>query len=76
MKGRSRVRRVVRFAAIWPLVAAALAGTAHPAAAADVPPIPLQKPGWILDRHDEFNGLMYEMSWPSKLVNRSKRRRP
>lgn len=55
-------RRFTRLAAVWPLVAAVLAGTAPPAAA-DVPPNPLQKPGWILDRHDEFNGSLDSTLW-------------
>ncbi|KJK34665.1 hypothetical protein UK23_43405 [Lentzea aerocolonigenes] len=63
MNARAGVRRLIGFAAIWPLVAAALAGTAHPAAAADVPPNPLQKPGWTLDRHDEFTGALDPNLW-------------
>ncbi|NKE59772.1 glycoside hydrolase family 16 protein [Lentzea sp. PSKA42] len=63
MNARSGVRRFTRFAAILPLVAAALAGTAQPAVAADVPPNPVQKPGWILDRHDEFNGSLDRNLW-------------
>lgn len=35
------------------LLALLLAGCA---AAADMPPNPLGKPGWVLDAHDEFNG--------------------
>lgn len=63
MNARSGVRRLIRLAAIWPLVAAALAGAAPAAQAADVPPNPLQKPGWVLDRHDEFNGSLDSNLW-------------
>jgi hypothetical protein len=34
-----------------------------PASAADVPPNPLQKPGWMLDRNDEFNGSLDQNLW-------------
>ncbi|WP_176929402.1 glycoside hydrolase family 16 protein [Lentzea albidocapillata] len=63
MNARPGIRRFGRFAATWPLVAAAFVGTAQPAVAADVPPNPVQKPGWILDRHDEFNGSLDSSLW-------------
>ena len=68
MNARAGVRRLIGFAAIWPPVAAALAGTADPAAAAGVPPNPLWKPGWILDRHDEFNGSLDRSLWITKYL--------
>jgi len=37
--------------ACWALLAGIAAGSA-----ADVPPNPLAKPGWVLDAHDEFEG--------------------
>lgn len=42
--------------------------TAQPAHAADVPPNPLQKPGWILDRHDEFNGSLDTSLWITRYL--------
>lgn len=36
---------------------------ARPAHAADVPPNPLDRPGWILDRNDEFNGGLDTSLW-------------
>jgi beta-glucanase (GH16 family) len=63
MNARPGVRNFSRFAAICPLLAAAFVGTAQPAVAADVPPNPVQKPGWILDRHDEFNGSLDSNLW-------------
>ncbi len=44
-----------------------------PVSAADVPANPLQKEGWILDRHDEFNGTSLDTSlWiPSYLSYRT-----
>lgn len=33
------------------------------AGAADVPPNPLDKPGWVLDRNDEFNGALDPNLW-------------
>jgi hypothetical protein len=59
-------RRLLRSAAVWPLLAAAAIfciSSAPPAMAADVPPNPLQKPGWTLDRHDEFNGSLDGSLW-------------
>ncbi len=52
--------------AIWPAVAAvvlACVSFAPPAQAADVPPNPLDRPGWTLDRHDEFNGRLDPNLW-------------
>jgi hypothetical protein len=37
--------------------------SAQPAIAAAVPPNPLGKPGWILERHDEFNGSLDRSLW-------------
>jgi hypothetical protein len=54
------------FGVVWLLLAPALivtVGVAQPANAADVPPNPLEKPGWILDRHDEFNGSLDSSLW-------------
>ena len=39
-----------------------------PASAAEMPPNPLQKPGWILDRHDEFNGSLDPNLWITKYL--------
>ncbi len=36
---------------------------AQSADAADVPPNPLEKPGWDLDRHDEFDGSLDTNLW-------------
>jgi beta-glucanase (GH16 family) len=36
---------------------------AQPTQAADMPPNPLAKPGWTLDRHDEFNGSLDQSLW-------------
>ncbi|MFI5593785.1 glycoside hydrolase family 16 protein [Amycolatopsis sp. NPDC051758] len=52
--------------AIWPTVAAvvlACVSLAQPAQAADAPPNPLDRPGWTLDRHDEFNGRLDPNLW-------------
>jgi Glycosyl hydrolases family 16/Ricin-type beta-trefoil lectin domain-like len=35
----------------------------RPANAADVPPNPLDRPGWVLDRNDEFNGSLDTSLW-------------
>src|SRR5690349_11294129 len=35
----------------------------RPANAADVPPNPLDRPGWILDRNDEFDGSLDTSLW-------------
>lgn len=58
-----RGRRLARLAAVWSLMATAVICVAQPAEAADVPPNPLDKPGWILDRHDEFNGGLDPTLW-------------
>ncbi|MEV8230237.1 glycoside hydrolase family 16 protein [Streptomyces sp. NPDC079167] len=39
-----------------------------PASAAEVPPNPLQKSGWTLDRHDEFNGSLDSSLWVTKYL--------
>ncbi|MCC3761510.1 family 16 glycosylhydrolase [Glycomyces sp. TRM65418] len=45
---------------------------AAPASAAETPPNPLEKPGWILDRHDEFNGALDPDLWiPRYLESRT-----
>lgn len=67
MNGTGRcVARRTPIALVWLLLAAAvifnIAG-AQPANAADVPPNPLNKPGWILDRNDEFNGSLDTSLW-------------
>ena len=59
----TNIRRLITSAAILPLVAAAAAGTGAPARAADHPPNPIQKPGWVLDRNDEFNGSLDSSLW-------------
>ncbi|THV36455.1 family 16 glycosylhydrolase [Glycomyces buryatensis] len=41
---------------------------AAPASAAEMPPNPLEKPGWILDRHDEFNGSLDQDLWIPKYL--------
>ena len=59
------------------LLALAIAGcskeeSAAPAAnAADTPPNPLQKAGWILDRHDEFNGALDPNLWRGAITFRT-----
>ena len=40
----------------WLLVCLVLLAGGAMGGAADVPPNPLEKPGWVLDAHDEFNG--------------------
>lgn len=60
---RSGLRTLTILAAAWSLVAAATVGTTHAAEAAEQPPNPLQKPGWILDRNDEFNGSLDRNLW-------------
>jgi hypothetical protein len=63
---RPRIRRLLRGAAALPLVAAAVivgVKTAGPAQAADVPPNPIEKPGWTLERNDEFNGSLDSSLW-------------
>jgi hypothetical protein len=62
------IRRFTRLAAAWPLLAAAVICTAQPASAAEVPPNPLQKPGWILDRNDEFNGSLDQNLWTTNYL--------
>ncbi|WP_193318012.1 MULTISPECIES: glycoside hydrolase family 16 protein [Streptomyces] len=39
-----------------------------PASAAEVPPNPLEKPGWVLDRHDEFNGALDRSMWITRYL--------
>lgn len=39
-----------------------------PASATEVPPNPLEKPGWILDRHDEFNGSLDSNMWVTRYL--------
>ncbi|WP_205328502.1 family 16 glycosylhydrolase [Glycomyces sp. YM15] len=41
---------------------------AAPASAAEMPPNPLEKPGWILDRNDEFNGSLDSNLWVTKYL--------
>lgn len=41
---------------------------AAPASAAEMPPNPLEKPGWILDRNDEFNGGLNPDLWITKYL--------
>lgn len=53
-------------AVVWPALAAAVlacVGLAPAAQAADTPPNPLDKPGWVLDRHDEFTGSLDPNLW-------------
>ncbi|MFD8496698.1 glycoside hydrolase family 16 protein [Amycolatopsis sp. NPDC059657] len=57
---------MTRTVAIWPVLATTVllgVGSAQPAGAADIPANPLNKPGWILDRHDEFNGSLDPALW-------------
>lgn len=59
----------IRLGAICVLLAAGLVATGaaqaeeQPAQAADFPPNPLEKPGWDLDRNDEFNGSLDSNLW-------------
>lgn len=65
-KSRSGTRTGAGRKAIWPAAAAAVlacVSLAQPAQAADVPPNPLDRPGWTLDRHDEFNGRLDPNLW-------------
>ncbi|MCH7230939.1 family 16 glycosylhydrolase [Glycomyces sp. L485] len=39
-----------------------------PASAAEMPPNPLEKPGWILERNDEFNGSLDPNLWITKYL--------
>lgn len=39
-----------------------------PASAVEMPPNPLEKPGWTLDRHDEFNGGLDPNLWITKYL--------
>lgn len=63
---RVHPRRTVGTALIVALAASIL--TATPAVAAEVPANPLDKPGWILDRNDEFNGSLDSSLWISKYL--------
>ncbi|TDC85071.1 glycosyl hydrolase family protein [Micromonospora sp. KC606] len=68
---RLDIRRFTALGAIWLFLAPALifnVSTAQPASAADVPPNPLEKAGWVLDRHDEFNGSLDESLWITKYL--------
>jgi beta-glucanase (GH16 family) len=56
-------RKVLAAVAILPLAAIAAIGAGPAAEAAERPPNPLQKPGWILDRNDEFNGSLDHNLW-------------
>ncbi|MCH7232256.1 glycoside hydrolase family 16 protein, partial [Glycomyces sp. L485] len=40
----------------------------RPASAVEMPPNPLEKPGWILDRNDEFNGSLDPNLWITKYL--------
>jgi len=41
---------------------------AAPAAAAEAPANPLEKPGWVLHRNDEFNGSLDANTWITKYL--------
>ncbi|MFB6720622.1 glycoside hydrolase family 16 protein [Kribbella sp. NPDC056345] len=58
-----RPRKLITAAAVLSLAAVAATGAGPVAQAADRPPNPLQKPGWVLDRHDEFNGSLDSSLW-------------
>ncbi|WP_158553960.1 family 16 glycosylhydrolase [Micromonospora deserti] len=60
-----KIQRLTRLGAVCVLLATTLVAiqTTQPAQAADVPPNPLDKPGWILDRNDEFNGSLDNNLW-------------
>lgn len=64
-KVATRTTRLGSLAAIWLLTSTLIVNVAaaQPATAADVPPNPLDKPGWTLDRNDEFNGSLDESLW-------------
>ncbi|MCO1580403.1 glycoside hydrolase family 16 protein [Crossiella sp. SN42] len=45
------------------MTAVLAAQSAQPAQAAEMPPNPVAKPGWVLDRQDEFNGSLDKNLW-------------
>ncbi|RZQ61498.1 glycoside hydrolase family 16 protein [Amycolatopsis suaedae] len=62
----TRKSRLASLVAVWLMLASTLVvnvTVAGPATAADTPSNPLQKPGWVLDRHDEFNGRLDNSLW-------------
>jgi hypothetical protein len=60
---QARKIRVVFLAVLSAAAAILPISSAQPAMAAGVPPNPLEKPGWTLDRHDEFNGSLNSSLW-------------
>ena len=58
-----RHRKLITAATVLSLAAVAAVGAGPVAQAADRPPNPLQKPGWVLDRHDEFDGRLDSGLW-------------
>ncbi|WP_159079550.1 family 16 glycosylhydrolase [Plantactinospora sp. BC1] len=63
-----RLRRLAVLCVLLASVALVSGRTAEPAQAAEVPPNPLEKPGWILDRHDEFNGSLDTNLWITRYL--------
>jgi beta-glucanase (GH16 family) len=59
----ARKIRTVLLAVVSAAAAIVPISAAQPAAAADFPPNALEKPGWTLDRHDEFNGSLDSSLW-------------
>ncbi|NUT18821.1 MAG: family 16 glycosylhydrolase [Hamadaea sp.] len=66
MNAKTDVRRRTALAAALSLLTSGLVVAmtgAQPLQAAGVQPNPLDKPGWILDRHDEFDGSLDTGLW-------------
>lgn len=69
---RRTTRRVITLLALLSLLSTAAVvdvTTAQPAKAADFPANPIEKPGWVLERNDEFNGTALDTSlWIPKYL--------
>ena len=65
---RTPRRRAAGIGAALSLVLTATLMSTTPASAAEMPPNPIDKPGWVLDRNDEFNGGLDSSLWIDKYL--------
>lgn len=63
-----RLRRLGVLCVLLASVSLFYGHTVLPADAAEVPPNPLEKSGWVLDRHDEFNGSLDTNMWITRYL--------